>query len=146
MSIATLTVSFTPSARLPASQPPIRLAALHRRTAIGAETAAAAAQPWVEQVAHRVTMICGKPCPTCDMRRMMEVLMSDVIPDPRDVVIICLADACALWRSLIHPRELDRLRLRIAQIVKLDLIGQSVTRTIRKLQVATRGLEAKWFK
>ena len=34
---------------------------------------------------------------------------------------------------------------RIAQIVKLDLIGQSVTRTIRELQDATRGLEAKWF-
>ena len=79
-------------------------------------------------------------------RRMMEVLMSAVIPDPRDVVIICLADACALWRSLIHPRELPGLGPRIAQIVKLDLIGQSVTRTIRKLQDATRGLEAKWFK
>ena len=45
---------FTHRAPLPASQPPIRLAALHRRTAIGAETAATAAQPRVEQVAHRV--------------------------------------------------------------------------------------------
>ena len=79
-------------------------------------------------------------------RRIMEVLMSDVIPDPRDIVIICLADACALWRGLIHKRELGRLEPRIAQIVKLDLIGQSVARTIHGLQDAARGLEAKWFK
>ena len=78
-------------------------------------------------------------------RRIMEVLLSDIVPDPRDVVIICLADACALWHSLIHPRELAGMEPRIAQIVKLDLIGQSVTRTIRELQDATRGLEAKWF-
>ena len=79
-------------------------------------------------------------------RRIMDVLLSDVIPDPRDVVIICLADACALWRSLIHPRELAGMEPRIAQVVKLDLIGQSVARTIRELQEATRGLEARWFK
>ena len=72
--------------------------------------------------------------------------MSDVIPDPRDIVIICLADACALWRGLIHKFELGRLEPRIAQIVKLDLIGQSVVRTIHELQDAARGLEAKWFK
>ena len=78
-------------------------------------------------------------------RRIMEVLLSDIVPDPRDVVIICLADACALWHSLIHPRELAGMEPRIAQIVRLDLIGQSVTRTIRELQDATRGLEAKWF-
>ena len=77
---------------------------------------------------------------------MMEVLLSDVIPDPRDVVIVCLADACALWDSLIHPRELAGLEPRIALMVKLDLIGQSVTRTIHDLQDATRGLESKWFR
>ena len=79
-------------------------------------------------------------------RRMMEVLTSDVIPAPRDVVIICLADACALWRGLFHSRELPAMQPRIAQVVRLDLIGQAVTRTIRELQDATRGLEAKWFK
>ena len=79
-------------------------------------------------------------------RRIMDVLLSDMIPDPRDVVVICLADACALWQSLIHPRELAGMEPRIAQVVKLDLIGQSVARTIRELQEATRGLEAKWFK
>ena len=78
-------------------------------------------------------------------RHIMDVLLSDTIPAPRDIVIICLANACNLWRLLIHPRELTRMKPRIAQIVKLDLIGQSVTRTIRALQDATRGVEATWF-
>ena len=94
---------------------------------------------------RRYPVVDGRPLRDVK-RRMMEVLLSDVIPDPRDVVIICLADACALWDSLIHPRELAGLEPRIAQIVRLDLIGQAVTRTIRELQDATRGLDAKWFR
>ena len=79
-------------------------------------------------------------------RRIMNTLLSDVIPDPRDIAIICLADACALWRSMIHRRELANVKQRIEQIAKMDLIGQSITRTIRELQDATRGAEAKWFR
>lgn len=94
---------------------------------------------------RRYPVVDGRPLRDVK-RRMMDVLLSDVIPAPRDVVIICLADACALWSTLFQPRELARLEPRIAQIVKLDLIGQSVTRTIRELQDATRGLEAKWFR
>ena len=78
-------------------------------------------------------------------RRIMDVLLSETIPDPRDIAIICLADACALWRSLIHKRELVRIEPRIAQVVKLDLIGQSVAGTIRELHAATRGEVARWF-
>ena len=78
-------------------------------------------------------------------RRIMDVLLSEKIPDPKDIAIICLADACDLWRGIIHERELDGLEPRIAQVVKLDLIGQSVAATIAELQDATRGEEAKWF-
>ena len=34
---------------------------------------------------------------------------------------------------------------RIAQVARLDLIGRSVAHTIRELQDATRGAEAKWL-
>ncbi len=78
-------------------------------------------------------------------RRIMDVLLSETIPDPKDIAIICLADACALWLGMIHERELVGLEPRIAQVVKLDLIGQSVAATIRELQDATRGEEARWF-
>ena len=94
---------------------------------------------------QRYPVVDGRPLREIK-RRIMDVLLSDVIPDPRDVVIICLADACALWQRLIHPRELAGLEPRIAHIVKLDLIGRSVARTIRELQDATRGQQATWFR
>ena len=79
-------------------------------------------------------------------QRITDTLASEVIPHPRDIAIICLADACGLWRSVVDERELADAKPRIEQIVKMDLIGRSVTRTIRELQDATRGEEAKWFR
>ncbi len=69
-------------------------------------------------------------------RRLAGVLMNDEIPDPRDVMIISLVDACALWRGLVDDSELERLRPRIGQVAKLDLIGNSVARVIDKLERA----------
>ena len=79
-------------------------------------------------------------------QRITDTLASEIIPHPRDIAIICLADACSLWRSVIDEHELADAKPRIEQIVKMDLIGRSVTRTIRELQDATRGEEAKWFR
>ena len=68
--------------------------------------------------------------------RIMEVLFSDEIPDPRDVVIICLADACALFRQLLSKRELDQAARRIEQVTRLDLIGQAMAQAIRDIQLS----------
>ena len=65
----------------------------------------------------------------------MEVLFKDVIPDPRDVVIICLADACNLFGQILSKREADRAAGRILQVRKLDLIGQATTQAIRDIEV-----------
>ena len=68
--------------------------------------------------------------------RIMEVLFSDEIPDPRDVVIICLADACALFRQLLSKQELERASKRIEQVSRLDLIGQAMSQAIRDIQLS----------
>ena len=68
--------------------------------------------------------------------RIMEVLFSDEIPDPRDVVIICLVDACALFRQLLSKRELDQAAKRIEQVARLDLIGQAMSQAIRDIQLS----------
>ena len=68
--------------------------------------------------------------------RIMEVLFSDKIPDPRDVVIICLADACGIFEKLLANRELDRATGRIEQVRKLDLIGQEVTKAIWDIEAS----------
>lgn len=68
--------------------------------------------------------------------RIMAVLLSDEIPDPRDVVIICLADACGIFKELMSRRELERARERIDQVRKLDLIGQAMSQAIGEIEVA----------
>ena len=60
--------------------------------------------------------------------RLRELLLSDEIPDPRDVVLICLIDACALMGFVLSEDELEAAAPRIEQLRKMDLIGQAVTR------------------
>ena len=67
--------------------------------------------------------------------RIMEVLFSDEIPDPRDIVIIALSDACGIFRSIFSSSELERVAPRIEQVRKLDLIGQEMMRAIQDIEL-----------
>ena len=64
--------------------------------------------------------------------RILDVLLSDKIPDPRDVALICLMDAGAVFDVILSERELERAAGRIAQVRKLDLIGQAMSEAIQK--------------
>ena len=68
--------------------------------------------------------------------RIMEVLFSDQIPTPRDVVIICLSDACGIFTELLSKRELRHVMPRIELIRRMDLIGRAVTAAIRDIEVS----------
>ena len=68
--------------------------------------------------------------------RIMEVLFSDEIPHPHDVVIICLADACGIFREMLSKRELDKATDRIEQVRKLDLIGQAMSQAIQDIELS----------
>ena len=68
--------------------------------------------------------------------RIMGVLFSDEIPTPRDVVIICLADACGIFKSLLSSRELSNVAPRIEQVRRLDLIGQALSRGIHDIEMS----------
>ncbi len=67
--------------------------------------------------------------------RIMGVLFSDEIPDPRDIVIICLADACGIFKSIFSSQELDAVAPRIDQVRRLDLIGQAMTQAIHDIEL-----------
>ena len=73
--------------------------------------------------------------------RIMGVLFSNEIPDPRDVVVICLADACGLFREILSKRQAEEAAERIAQVRKLDLIGQAMAQAIRDLEVTLAMLQ-----
>ena len=68
--------------------------------------------------------------------RIMGVLFSDEIPDPRDVMLICLADACGIFRELLSSRESRQASERIEQVRRLDLIGQSMTQAIHDIETS----------
>ena len=74
--------------------------------------------------------------------RIMEVLLSDEIPDPRDVMLICLADACGIFRALLSARELAQATPRIEQVSKLDLIGREMFRAINDVRMAVASATA----
>ncbi|MXW41544.1 MAG: GPP34 family phosphoprotein [Acidimicrobiia bacterium] len=67
--------------------------------------------------------------------RIMGVLFSNEIPSPRDVVIICLAHSCGIFREMLSKRELDQATDRIEQVRKLDLIGQAMNQSIHDVEV-----------
>ena len=60
--------------------------------------------------------------------RLRQILLTDEIPDPRDVVLVCLVDACALMGFVLSADELDAATPRVEQLRKMDLIGQAVTK------------------
>ena len=68
--------------------------------------------------------------------RIMEVLFSEKIPSPRDVVIINLAHACNLFKEILSARELAQASERIDQVRKLDLIGQAMSRAISDIELS----------
>ncbi len=66
--------------------------------------------------------------------RLHDLLLSDEIPDPREVVLITLGNACRLLDDLFAPDESERARARIAALSKLDLIGQEMAASIREIE------------
>ncbi len=57
--------------------------------------------------------------------RIEAVLLSDAIPDPRDIVIVTLADGCGLLDRLLPAEDLARAAPRIELVRKMELIGRA---------------------
>ena len=66
--------------------------------------------------------------------RIGNVLLSDDIPDPREVALIGLVDACDLLGDIFPERNIDRLRPRIEQLRKMDLIGRELAGAISDIE------------
>ena len=70
--------------------------------------------------------------------RIMQILFTDEIPTPRDVVIISLLEACGHFERLLSRAELLQVRSRIDLLSRMDLIGQELIRAIRRQPQARR--------
>lgn len=69
-------------------------------------------------------------------RRLIDVLLSDEIPEPEEVALIGLARASRLLELLLPRRDLEGIEPRIEQLAKMDLIGLSVNRSLDEIQAA----------
>lgn len=67
-------------------------------------------------------------------RRIREVLHSDDIPDPRDIALIALLDACDLLPDLFPAQEIEQCRARIEQLRLMDLIGRELAGAIADIE------------
>ena len=68
--------------------------------------------------------------------RIAEVLFTDTIPDPRDIVLICLTHACGILDSIFSRSQLKQVEARIEQVRKLDLIGQAIAKAIWDIEAS----------
>ncbi len=66
--------------------------------------------------------------------RITGVLLSDDPPDPRDVALICLVDACNVLPSIFSMREIDRVGPRVEQLRRMDLIGREIGGAIAEIE------------
>ena len=66
--------------------------------------------------------------------RLRQILLTDEIPDPRDVVLLCLVESSHLLPHVLSPEELAGVARRIEQLTRLDLIGQAVHRAVADIR------------
>lgn len=62
--------------------------------------------------------------------RLLEVLLGDEMPEPRDVCLMSLSENCGIISQIVPDSELTRAREKLSQIAKMDIIGQNVARYI----------------
>ena len=65
--------------------------------------------------------------------RIKSMILSDDLPDFRDVVIISLAWYGGLLNLLLSDEAIQNRMDRIGQLARMDLIGQAVSRSMREL-------------
>ena len=63
--------------------------------------------------------------------RIMRLLFSDEIPDPRDCAIVSLMNSCGGMRVMLDPDEYDLAETRIELLSGMDLIGRAIGEAVR---------------
>ncbi len=72
--------------------------------------------------------------PVHAIKSRIEAVLSEDIPDPRDIALFCLVDACQILPDLIPGWETEETGSRRDLLRKMDLIGRELTGTISDLQ------------
>ena len=76
--------------------------------------------------------------PTADLEtrreakaRVLNVILNDVIPDPRDAILIALMHTAGGFKLVLEPEDYEEKLERIEMLSKLDLIGRTVAAAVK---------------
>jgi molybdopterin-dependent oxidoreductase alpha subunit len=73
------------------------------------------------------------------------VLSADVLPNPRDVVLLGLVEACQLAPQIFSPEELSVSGERLRRLAGLELLSQAMFDAVRNFQAAPYAQIAEWL-
>lgn len=68
--------------------------------------------------------------------RLMALLFSDAVPEPRDTLLLGLAEVTGVLDGMLSTEERRKVQDRIEDVVALEEIGRSVGRVAQELQAA----------
>ena len=68
--------------------------------------------------------------------RIMNILFSEALPDPRDAVIISLVHSCGVFQRMLSQDEYSEVREKIELYARLDRFGRAMAHAIENLTVA----------
>ena len=66
--------------------------------------------------------------------RMKDLILSDGIPDPRDVALLSLVDACNILPDVFPGGEVKSAGARIKQLRNMDLLGRDVVGAVAEFE------------
>ena len=84
------------------------------------------------KTASRILAMRGKVSETGDdvKLRILNVIYTDDIPDPRDIAIVSLVEACEVFTLMLGVDEYEQVKERIDLLCRMDLIGRSVAEAV----------------
>ena len=91
---------------------------------------------WIIDV-ERFPLVDGK-AQTNVKERVAQAILRDGIPDPRDIMLVSLAEPCGLLRCVLSEQELEARKERIEMLSNLETISRKVVAAIESLNASFR--------
>jgi golgi phosphoprotein 3 len=91
---------------------------------------------WIIDV-ERFPMINSKPQQHVKIR-LAQAILTDAIPESRDIMLVSIADQCGLLGYVLSDTELENREERIRTLVKLETISRQVSEAILSLDKSIR--------
>lgn len=70
--------------------------------------------------------------------RILNVILNDIIPDPRDVILICLMHACGGFKLVLSEEDYQEKIERIEMLASMDLVGQSISKAVKQSTITPK--------